>query len=134
MAVVHTSLIYEAHQQLFSSLPCWQGNAGSERRVFEAWMYVCTTRYCRSILNAQITLRCIKNSQRQTCQPNSQSDYTKFSGNFDNEVYIDRMRSMYKGYIFVSCSYCLAYDRFAAPQIRPAIKHSGHSIPSQVFS
>ena len=54
------------------------------------------------------------------------------------EVYTDRMRYVYKDYSFVSLSplpSCLAaYDRFAGPKIRPAVKYTSYLIPSQVFS
>ena len=82
MDVVHTSLACEAHQILFSSLPCGKAMPWSERRVFEAYRDVCTAMLCPSILNSQVTLTCIKNSQRQNCQPNSDSYYTMFSYKF----------------------------------------------------
>ena len=79
MAFVHTSPVYEAHQILFSSPPSGKAMPWCERRVFEAYINVCTALFCRPILNAQVTLKCKNNSQRWNCQPNLDSDYTMFS-------------------------------------------------------
>ena len=48
-----------------------------------------------------------------------------------NEIYVQRLQFC----VLALLPNCLtAYDRFAAPQIRPAVKHTCYSIPSQVFS
>lgn len=127
MAVVHTSLVYQAHQILFASLPYGKLMPRPNVQCSELkWMYVVPWCIDRCWMHNWHWSAPNMFKSRLASRTRIQiTPSVKVRLPIVLEVYTDRMRYLYKVYNAVSIlSFLVAYNWFAAPEMHPTAIHT----------